>query len=311
MTLSSSDTEKILETELQTDGIDILELNAPGGHLTFRPHDANRVHVRGFASRAQSESNRNHLDFRGVSIHRSDDRLHVFRQGFSADVSDWRRRVWHRTAIHLDIRLPPRLDVTAQTPGGTINAVQLAGTLDLTVRGGSAHLEQLSGPLRLQGSGGPLIVQDVSGSPLEVQWAAGPVTLEQVTDAQTTLHACSAPTTVRDHRGPTDLHVHGAPLILQDLDGSCDAEVHGNSLTYHGAPAHETSLQTVGGPVQMHLPPAHAASLSLTGAQVALDNDFGFEGKTTSQRIEGMLNGGGPNLALRAIEGTASCHMQK
>jgi hypothetical protein len=60
----------------------------------------------------------------------------------------------------------------------------------------------------------------------------------------------------------------------------------------------------------MHLPSAHAASLSLTGAEVALDDDFAFEGKTTSQRIEGTLNGGGPNLALQAIEGMASCHVQ-
>jgi hypothetical protein len=311
MTVSSSDAENVLDTELQADGVHLLKLNVPEAQVKLRPHDENRVHVRGFVLRGQSnKSTQDQSSLSTVSTRHSDERLHIFRQGLSRDVSDWRHRIRHRTTIHLDIRLPPHLDVTAQVCGGAINAASLAGSLELTVHGGSVQVEQIDGSLHLQGSGGSLIAQEVSGSSLEVQWAAGPVTLKQITDAKLALEARGAPTTVQDHRGPADLRVHGAPLTLTDLDGRCDGVVHGNSLTYHGAPTHETSLQTVGGPVQMHLPPAHSASLTLAGAHVALDDDFAFEGKKTSRRIEGTLNGEGPNLALRAIEGRASCHIQ-
>lgn len=310
MTVSSSDAENVLDAEFQVDGVDLLELNVPEAQVQLRPHDANRVHVRGFVPTVKSEANQDRPGPPNLSTRHSDDRLHIFRQGLSRDISDWRRRVRNRTTIHLDIRVPPRLDVTARTPGGAIDAVQLGGTLDLTVRGGSVYLEQMSGPLRLRGSGGRLTTQDISGSSLEVKWAAGPVTLEHVRDAQTALEAQAAPTIVQDHHGSVDLCVHGAPLTLHDLEGPCDAEVRGNRLTYRGTPAHDTSLRTVGGSVQAFLPSAHAASLTVTGAHVALDDDFAFEGKTTPHRIEGVLNGGGPDLALRAVQGTASCRVQ-
>lgn len=310
MTVSFSDAENVLDAEFHLDGVNALNLNVPGGRVMLRPHDENRVHVRGFVPAGQSESNQDRPDPQQVSTHHSDDRLHIYRPDPSADVSGWRQRLRHRTTIHLDIRLPPHLDVKAQTPGGSIDGAHLAGTLDLTVQGGSVHLEQMRGPLCLRGSGGRFVAHDISGSSLEVAWAAGPVTLEQIADVQTTLHARSAPTTVKAHQGSVDLRVHGAPLTLNDLGGPCDAEVQGNRLIYHGTTAHDTSLRTVGGPVQAHLPSGQAASLILSGREVALADEFAFEGRTTPDRIEGMLNGGGPTLALRSVQGAASCHVQ-
>lgn len=310
MAISPSDAKNVLDTEVEAEGVDLLQLNVPETQVTLRPHDVQRVHVRGVVPGAKPASDRDSAGLPTVSIRHSDDRLHIVRDELSTDVSDWRHRVQSQTAVHLDLRLPPRLDVTAEAPGGAINAASLAGSLDLTVHGGSIQIEQVDGPLQLRGSGGTLAVQNISGPSLGVQWASGPVTLEQIADVHLELEARGASTTVQHHRGSADLRVHGAPLTLNDLNGPCDAEVRGNRLTHHGTPAHEMSLRTVGGPIQVHLPTAHAASLILTGSQVALDNEFDFEGQTTPHRIEGTLNGGGPHLTLRAVQGTASCHGQ-
>lgn len=310
MAVSPSDAENVLDTELEAEGVDLLELNVPETQVTLRPHDANQVHVRGVAPRAEPASDRDPAGPPTVSTRHSGDRLFIVRERLSTDVSDWRHRVRCRTAVHLDLRLPPRLDVTAKAPGGAIDAASLAGSLDLSVHGGSIQVEQVDGPLHLRGNGGTLAVQNISGPSLGVQWSSGPVTLEQIADVHLELEAQAAPTTVQNHRGSADLRVHGAPLTLNDLNGPCNAEVRGSRLTHHGTPTHEMSLRTVGGPIQGHLPIAQAASLILTGTQVALDNEFDFEGQTTPHRIEGTLNGGGPNLTLRAIQGTASCHVQ-
>lgn len=305
-----SEAETILDAELQADGVDRVELNVPEAQVTLRPHDANRVHVRGFVPTSQPDSNQNQPDLSPVSTDRSDDRLHIFRQVLSTDVTDWRWRFQHWTTIHLDIRLPAHLDVKAQAPGGAIDAASLEGSLEVLVPGGSVQVEHMSGPLRLRGSGGALTARSISASRLDVQWAAGPVTLQQITGAQTTLEAQSAPTAVRSHQGPLEVQVHGASLTLTDLDGPCNAEVRGSSLTYRGAPTADTSLRTVGDAVQVQLPPAHAASLTAKGARVALDEAFDFEGRIRPHRIEGTLNGGGPALALQAIQGEASCRVQ-
>lgn len=308
MSFSPSPNEVVMDAAFQATTFDLLEIDVPGAHVQLRPHDEDdRVHIRGFVPNIPSETARTRFDRKGIATFQSGDQLHLFGDPLSTDVEDWRWRHTHRTAVHLDIRLPPNLDVMAQTPGGSVDAADLSGTIDLTVRGGSATTMQMNGPLKVQGGGGSLTIRDCAESTLDLQWTAGPVTLEQIAGPSTSLHAASAPSTLQDLHGSVDLTVHGAPLTLRNLDGPCEATVRGGTLTYHGAPTEHTALTTVGGSLQSHLPPSHAASLTLTGDQVTLDEAFPFDGKRTAHRIEGTLNGGGPRLRLHAIQGTAHC----
>ena len=302
----------VMDVSFGTDPLDALDLNVPGAHVQLRPHaDEDRVHIRGSVPDVEPDTAQSLIDRKGVSTHQSDRRLHVFGTPLSDTVEDWRWRLKHPTTVHLDVRLPPDMAVTAQVPGGAVDASGLTGSLDCTVMGGgSAHLEKVGGPIHVRGTGGALTVQESSGSPLDLQWSAGEVTLKHLTDASTTLQARAAPTTVRDAHGPVDLTVHGASLALRQVDGPCDARVRGGELTYLGAPTHETSLTVVGRPLYTKLPPAHAAALTLTGAQVHLDETFAFTGEQTPHRIEGVLNGGGPPLRLRAVQGLAACRPQ-
>ncbi len=298
-----------MDATFQTTSFDILEIDVPGAHVQLRPHDEkdDRVHIRGFVPNISSETARSRFNRKGIATFQSDTQLHLFCDRLSTEVEDWRWRRTHRTAIHLDVRLPPNLDVRAQTPGGSVNAAGLSGTIDLSVRGGSATTRHLNGPLKVQGGGGSLTIRDCAESSLDLQWTAGPVILEQIAGPSTTLYAVSAPSTLQDLRGSVDLTVHGAPLTLRNLDGRCEATVRGGPLTYHGAPTEHTALTTVGGSLQSHLPPSHAAALTLTGDRVALDEAFPFDGERTTKRIEGTLNGGGPKLRLHAVQGTAHC----
>ena len=300
-----------MDVSFGTDPIDAFELTVPGAHVQLRPHtDEDRIYVRGSVPNVDLETARSLFNRKGISTHQSNGRLHLFGDPLSETVEDWRWRLEHPTTVHLDVRLPPEMAVRAQTPGGAVHASGLTGSLDVTVMGGSAHLEQLGGPIQVRGTGGPLTVQESSGSQLDLQWSAGEVTLKHLEDASTTLQARAALTTVHDTRGPLDLTVHAASLALREVDGPCTARVLGGELTYLGAPTHDTSLTAVGGALRTKLPPAHAAALTLTGAQVRLDDAFSFTGDQTPRRIEGALNGGGPQLRLRAVQGLAACDPQ-
>lgn len=308
MSFPSSPNEVVMDAAFQADSFNRLEINVPDAHVQLRPHDEdNRIYIRGFVPETSPETARTRFDRKEIATFQSDDLLHLFGDRPSTHVEDWRWRHTHRTAIHLDIRLPPNLDVMAQTPGGSVDAAHFTGAFEIRVRGGSATTVHMKGPLQIRGNGGSLTVRDCTESALDLQWTAGPVTLEQIAAPSTTLHATSAPSTLQDLRGPVDLTVHGAPLTLQNLEGPCTAKVHGGTLTYSGAPTEDTTLTTVGSPLRMNLPPSLAASLTLTGNRVALDDAFSFDGERTTHRIEGTLNGGGPRLRLRAVQGAAHC----
>jgi hypothetical protein len=309
MSLSSSLDEVIMDAAVQAEGYGVLELNVPGAHVQLQPHtEGDRIQIRGSVPGAAPERAREVFDRAGIATHQARDRLHVFSDRRSGDVEDWRwRQHTHPAAILLEIHLPPAMDVTAQMPSGAVTAADLSGAMEFVVWGGSVRANRLDGSLDVQGSGGTVSVQDCSGSSLDLQWTAGEVALEQITGASTTLRARSAPTTVQDLRGPADLSVHGAPLTLRNLNGPCEAQVRGGALTFHGPPAHDTFLQTVGGPVQALLPPTCSATVSLAGTEAILDDAFGFDGEQMPERIVGSLNDGGPKLHAHAVQGPVRC----
>ena len=298
-----------MDAAFEADGLEALVFDVPEAHIRLQPHDeADRVQVQATVPRTDPDIADGLSDRKQISTHRSGDRLHVFGRRLSNEGSNWRWRHGRPTAIRLDAYLPSSLKVTAQAAGGTVEASDLTGPLDLTVPGGSVHATGLSGPLQVQGSGGDLSVQDSTDAALTLQWAAGAVALTHLRQSSITLRAHSCPTTVRDLDGAADLSVHGAALTLQHVAGPCEAHVHGARLTYHGAPAQDTTLGTVGGPLQTHLPPDHPAALTLTGSRVTLDDAFPFEGTRTARRVEGRLNGGGASFEGRAVQGAAQCH---
>ncbi|WP_263789702.1 hypothetical protein [Salinibacter sp.] len=305
---SSSSTATVMDAAFEAGALEALCLDVPEARLRLRPHDeADRVQVRGTVPGADADTARRLFDRKAISTHQSGDRLHVFGRRVSGGISDWRKRRSRPTAVRLDVVLPPGLDVTAQAFGGTVEASDLAGSVDLTAPGGSVCATGLTGPLRVRGSGGDLTVQDSTDAALTAQWAAGPIRLERLQNTPVTLQARSSPTTVEDLNGSADMAVHGAALTLRHLTGPCEAQVRGGALTYRGAPTQDTILRSVGGPLRAHLPLDHAVALALAGARVHLDDDFAFEGERTAHRIEGWLNGGGVAFEGRAVQGAAQC----
>lgn len=312
MSASYSPDTAVVDATFQTEAVDDLTVDVPGAHLHLRPHDdEDRIHLRGSVPDVESEMAQKIFEIKNISTRQSGDHLSVVGEALSETVGEWRWRQGHRSRVRFELRLPPTLNVTVHTPGGAVDAADLAGTVNLTVNGGSVTAKGLTGPVQVHGSGGSFTARDCSGGRLDLQWTAGEVLVTDLADISTTLHTIAAPTTVRGLQGSAALSVRGAPLTLHNVEGRCEAEAHGGALTYHGAPTDDTTLHVVGGHLQTHLPSSHAAMLTLTGAQVKLDDRFTFEGERTAHRIEGRLNGGGPSLQLRSLEGQARCSVKR
>lgn len=301
----------VMDAAFEVDASDVLDVNVPGAHVRLRPHaEDGRVQVHGFVPDDDPERAHELFDRRGIATHQASDRLYVFGDRPSDDADGWRWRRDQRTAAHLDVRVPAGMDVEAHLPGGAVDASGLSGTVELAVTGGSVEATDLQGPLLVQGSGDSLAVRGCTGSPIDLQWAAGRVALEQIAADSTTLRASAAPVDVQTLQGSLDLTVHGASATLHDVTGRCTVQVRGGTLTYRGAPQHDTSLTATGASLRAALPPSLNATVTLDGAPASLDDAFSFDGERTPHHVEGRLNGGGPILRLQAIRADAHCTAQ-
>ncbi len=89
-----------------------------------------------------------------------------------------RRQMW---AVHFEVSVPRRGDVTAETVNGPVTAEDLAGRLDLRAVNGPVTLSGVSGDVHARTTNGPLTVDLAGarweGAGLDAETQNGPVTL--------------------------------------------------------------------------------------------------------------------------------------
>jgi len=297
-----------MDRAFEASSLSVLDVQVPSARVQVGPRtEDERVHILGVASNSNADHASEVLHRRNLTTKRSPDQLSITGTALENAPDMWRWRRRHRASIHLDIALPPAIDLKVHAPGGAVSVSDLLGAVHLDVMGGKVKAEGLHGDLDVRGGGGPLTIRDGAEMALDLQWTSGAVTLEDLEATSTTLRSVAAPTTVRNVHGFKEVTVQGATLHLQEVGGRCEADVRGGALTYRGAPSEETHLKTVGGPLQVYLPSSHAADLSLSGESVRVDEAFDFEETKNARRTEGRLNGGGPPLHLRAVQDVARC----
>lgn len=306
--ISTHEAHILMDRAFEASSLSALDVQVPNVRVQVDPQtEDQRIHARGIVSDSNADHASEVLHRRNLTTKRFQDRLSIRGKALGNDPDTWRWRRRRRASVHLDIVLPPAMDLKIYAPGGTVNVTDLSGAVSLDVMGGAVEAEGLHGDLDVRGGGGLLAVRNGADMALDLQWTSGTVTLEDMEATSTTLRSVAAPTTVRNVRSPNEVTVQGAPLHLRDVEGRCEAQVRGGALTYRGAPSEETHLETVGGSLRAHLPSSHAADLRLSGESVWVDEAFDFEGKENARGTEGRLNGGGPPLYLRAVQDVARC----
>jgi DUF4097 and DUF4098 domain-containing protein YvlB len=231
--------------------------------------------------------------------------VHVYSDADSdrSDAEWWRWIHSLDVAIHIDLRLPSRIEAEIRAPGGDVDLADLDGHVDVDVMGGPCRIQNVSGTLDVRAESSDVSIEGFAGDHIAARVAVGSLT---VTDAEAdaiTVRSVAGPLTLSAVRGPTTVTAKSAPVELHDVGGPCTADVRGGDLTYDGTPQDEIELRGVGSSVDALVPSTHGADLSMTGPALSLADDFTFEGEQTKQEIEGTLNGGGPSLRLHATGG--------
>ena len=303
----------VIAQEFLVDEPCALSVNIPGAHTHLRPGpaDTDRVEIDVSVTGCSPEEAEDILNRMQVGTHQMKDTVRVY-SDVDADRSDadwWR---WVRTldvAIHVDLRLPSRVEAEIHAAGGSVDIADLQGHVDLKVMGGPCTAKNLQGTLDIRAESSDVSIQGFSGDQVVARVAVGALTMEKIQANTVTVRSVSAPTRLDAVDGPTTITAKGSTVDLHALPGPCTATVEGGRLHFDGAPDEEVELSVVGTSLDAALPADHGADLTMTGPDLSLADAFSFEGERTGDEIDGVLNDGGPPIALRASgAGRIHCH---
>lgn len=201
------------------------------------------------------------------------------------------RRSWRRDLdAEIEITVPHSFNLAVQTGGGSIEAKDVAGSINLRTSGGHIELERMSGALEARTSGGHIEAYEGRGS-FVLRTSGGSIEVE-------------------GFAGRLEVATSGGHIELDGINGWAQGKTSGGHINVHFlTPVTEpTSFATSGGHVSVLLHPdsAHDVDAKTSAGLVSSDFPVEVEGRFRNHHVVGALNGGGPPLVLRTSGGNIS-----
>jgi DUF4097 and DUF4098 domain-containing protein YvlB len=162
--------------------------------------------------------------------------------------------------------------IVIHTDDGSIKASQLAGTVDLSSHDGSIRVDAVKGDLKIRTDDGSISGEHLDGR-CEAATSDGSVRVDGRFDA----------------------------LNLRSDDGSVVARVESGS-----APTSPWQLRTSDGSVHLTIPADFKANLnaSSNNGSVTLEPPVKVDGDVSRSRVQGAMNGGGPEVLIHTSSGS-------
>jgi hypothetical protein len=205
---------------------------------------------------------------------------------FDGNVDGWFPNMFGQPRIEVRAWVPREYNVEIETRGGRIHVEEITGRLGAVTRGSRIQAARIAGPVLARTSGGRIEILDVLGD-VRARTSGGSVRLAGV-------------------RGDLEVRTSGGSIKVEDAGGELDARTSGGSI--HASFTNEPwgRLETSGGSITVECTPAVGAELDAktSGGTVQIDDAFDVQGHRHKHRFKGLLNGGGPPLALRTSGGS-------
>ena len=207
--------------------------------------------------------------------------------------SSWRRnRERNRLQVKFLISVPQRYNVDLKTQGGGISVEDLEGEVRIQTLGGNLRIGRIKGSVWGQTAGGGIKVEGTEGD-ANLKTSGGGITIGRVT-------------------GKVEAKTAGGSITVEEVMGNINAKTLGGSVKAYisGQPEGDCSLETAGGNVTAYLLEDIAVDVEArtTGGRVSTDIPIVVQGKVSSNKLQGAINGGGPVLKLRTLGGNIRLH---
>ncbi|MCJ8294207.1 MAG: DUF4097 domain-containing protein [Colwellia sp.] len=140
--------------------------------------------------------------------------------------------------------------------------------IDVNTSGGSIEIENLTGKVEAYTSGGSISVEEIVGD--------------------------------------VNIKTSGGSLDLDNIIGKINAKTSGGSikLKLPKNPTEDSKLKTSGGSITAYLAKDVAVNLTAKTSGGRVSSEFAVNGSISKRKIEGTINGGGPELVLKTSGGS-------
>ncbi|KGJ91713.1 DUF4097 family beta strand repeat-containing protein [Colwellia psychrerythraea] len=140
--------------------------------------------------------------------------------------------------------------------------------IDLNTSGGSIEIENLTGKVDAYTSGGSISLEDLQGD--------------------------------------VNIKTSGGSLDLDNIIGRINAKTSGGNieLKLSKNPTKDSKLKTSGGSITAYLAKDVAVNLTAKTSGGRVSSEFAVDGEISKRKIEGTINGGGPELVLKTSGGS-------
>lgn len=276
------DPYRIEEFDISTPGN--LEVRTSGGHITVEASNSNSVRVEMYVKK-----NGENLQPQDYDLDEWDIEISKSGSAVSASAKHKGNNGWSgwnndRVSISFVVHTPKQISSDLKTSGGHIEVDGLEGNQDISTSGGHLNLANLKGSIEAKTSGGHIDLSNLEGE-INVKTSGGHISAETIT-------------------GTLDAKTSGGHINLGDVSGSVEASTSGGSITADLQIIDQfVDLKTSGGNVDITIPDNVGVDLQLRGTfvQGKLKN---FSGEMEKNKVNGQLNGGGPNITARTSGGT-------
>lgn len=192
-----------------------------------------------------------------------------------------------RLNVETTLRIPEQMAVSASTSGGHINANNLGDLREVSTSGGHITLINISGDAGAKTSGGHIEGENITGN-FKLFTSGGHINLVE-------------------GRGVVDAQTRGGHIKMKEFLGEGEVRTSGGNISGSIAGLEgPLTLSTSAGNISLRIPSGLNADIQASGTSVSIDNLFKFNGEQTKNKLEGTLNGGGPQLNLRCDFGNIS-----
>ena len=223
---------------------------------------------------------RSDLEAMGFRVERTSEGLEITTEG-----SD---RGWDGDDFDgtLMVTVPTRFDVQVRTGDGDVAVESVEGSVMLHTGDGDIALGGAMGSdVMIQTGDGDVAVGGVGSADIRIQTGDGDVALGRLQAEQ-----------VQVRTGDGD-------ILIEDLSGALKASTGDGDVMLHIGDFRGVEISTGDGDVTLYAPASLAADVSIIGGELSLGDAFALPATIEDRRVEGQLNGGGPDLRIRVGDG--------
>ena len=209
--------------------------------------------------------------------------------------------------VHIRVTVPRRFDATLSTAGGNIAVSNLEGAVDSRTSGGDLSFSKIRGTVEGHTSGGNIKAIACTDK-MTLGTSGGNVVIKDFTGASAQAETSGGNIDVANCAGRLQVKTSGGNINIEDFAGpSAYADTSGGSVevALTKEPTGDCWFSTSGGNITARLPEDIAMNVHARteGGSVSTKFPVTVVGKQKDGLLEGKINGGGPNLALKTSGG--------